>query len=92
MVSEHLVPMDDKVSFQGMIVLNSSNYSDWKIKMEDLLFVKDLYEPVMKKEIPTGVIESEWKILNRKVVATIRQFVDISILQHVANDTNAYET
>ena len=59
--------------------------------MEDLLIVKDLYEPISKSDIPTGVIESEWKILNRKVVATIRQCVDISILQHVASDTNAYE-
>ena len=75
----------------GMIVLNSHNYSDWKIKMEDLLIVKDLYEPIDKSDIPIGVIESEWKILNRKGVATIWQCVDISILQHVTSDTNAYE-
>ena len=78
-------------SFQGMIVLNSNNYSDWKIKMEDLLIVKDLYEPIDRKEIPTGVIESDWKILHRKAASTMRQFVDVSILQHVANDTNSYE-
>ena len=38
-----------------------------------------------------GVIVSQWKILNRKVVATIRQCVDMSVLQDVAHDTNAYE-
>ena len=59
--------------------------------MEYLLIVKDLYEPIDKKDIPTWVIDSEWKILNRKVVATIRQCVDICILQHVASDTNAYQ-
>ena len=32
--------------FLGMIVLNSHNYANWKIKMEDLLIVKDLYEPI----------------------------------------------
>ena len=40
--------------------------------MEELLIVKDLYEPIDKVEIPTGVLESEWKLLNRKAVATIR--------------------
>ena len=74
-----------------MMVLNSQNYADWKIKMEDLLIVRDLYEPIDNAEIPKGVIESEWKLLNRKAVATIRQYVDVSVLQHVANDTNAYE-
>ena len=37
----------------GMIVLNSHNYADWKIKMEDLLIVKDLYESIDRKDIPT---------------------------------------
>ena len=84
--------MEGNVSgFPGMIVLNSQNYSDWKIKMEDLLIVKYLYEPIEKEDIPRGVKESERITLNRKVVATIRQCVDISVLQHVASDTNAYE-
>ena len=77
--------------FPGMIVLNSQNYSDWKIKMEDFLIVKDLYEPIEKEDIPRGVIESKWKTLHRKAVVTIRQCVDISVVEHVASDTNALE-
>jgi hypothetical protein len=77
--------------FPGMMVLNSQNYANWKIKMEDLLIVKDLYEPIDKSEIPKGVLESDWKLLNRKAMATILQCVDVSVLQHVANDTNAHE-
>ena len=57
--------------FPGMIVLNSQNYADWKIKVEDLLIVKDLYEPVDRAKIPRGVLESGWKLLNRKVVAIL---------------------
>ena len=56
----------------GMMVLNAQNYADWKIKMEDLLIVRDLYEPIDRSEIPKGVLESEWRLLNRKAVATIR--------------------
>ena len=59
--------------------------------MEDLLIVKDLYEPIGKELIHTGVLESEWKLLNRKVMATIKQCVNVIVFQHVANDTNAYE-
>ena len=77
--------------FPGMMVLNSHNYAYWKIKMEDLLMVKDLYEPVEREQIPIGVLEFKWMLLNRKVVTTIKQCVDLSVLQHVANDTNAYE-
>ena len=57
-------------SFLGMIVLNPQNYADWKIMMEDLLIVKDLYEPIDREHIPTGVLEFEWKLLNRKVKTT----------------------
>ena len=49
------------------------------IKMEDRLIVKDLYEPVDKEQIPTGVLESKWKVMNRKVVATIRQCIDVNV-------------
>ena len=66
--------------FPRMIVLKSHNYAHWKIKMEDLLIVRDLNEPIDRKDIPMGVIEFEWKTLNRKVVATIRQCVDVSTL------------
>ena len=42
--------------FQGIMVLNSHNYAYWKIKMEDLLIVKDLHEPINKEQTTTGVI------------------------------------
>ena len=84
--------MEGSVSgFPGMIVLNSHNYSDWKIKMENLLIVRDLNELIDRKDIPTGVIKFEWKNLHRKAMATIRQCVDVRILQHVPNDTNAHD-
>ena len=53
-----------------MIVLNSHNYSERKIKMEDLLIVRDLHKPIDRKEILIGVLEPEWKIINRKVTGS----------------------
>ena len=48
--------------------------------MVDLLIVRDRYVPIDRAEIPKGVLETEWKLLNRKAVATIRQYVDVSVL------------
>ena len=55
------------------------------------MIVRDLYEPIENKEIPMRVIGFEWKTLHRKAMETIRQFADVSILQHVANDRNAHK-
>ena len=37
--------------FPRMMVVNSQNYVKWKIKMEDILIVKDLYKPIERAEI-----------------------------------------
>ena len=44
------------------------------------MIIRDLLEPIDMKEIPSEVIESEWKILNRKPMSTIKQCVDVSVL------------
>ena len=59
--------------------------------MEDILYCKDMYEPLQNGgEKPTGKSDAEWSILNRKAVAGIRQWVDESVFHHVAQETNAY--
>ncbi|VFQ89135.1 unnamed protein product [Cuscuta campestris] len=74
-----------------MVSLDSTNYSIWKIRIEDYLCSKDLLNPILYKESPTGVDEKAWTTLNRKAIASIRQYVSLSVLQHVANETNAFE-
>ncbi|KAL6187436.1 hypothetical protein ACLB2K_038835 [Fragaria x ananassa] len=69
-----------------MVKLTSSNYSIWKPRMEDILYCKDMYEPLQNGgEKPAGKSGMEWSILNRKVVAGIRQWVDESVFDHVAH-------
>ena len=51
--------MDDKSSMHGMIYLDSTNYAVWKTKMEDIFYVKDLYEPILNESMPTGQDESK---------------------------------
>ena len=83
--------MNNKVVMPSMVSLNATNYTTWKTRMEDILYVKDLYEPILRENIPSGVVAKEWEILNRKVVGTITQFVDLSVLQHIANEHNSFK-
>ena len=74
----------------SMVKLNSSNYSIWKPRIEDLLFVRDLYDPIEGDDRrPDGKTDEEWSKLNRKAMAVIRQLVEDSIFHHVSNETNA---
>ena len=43
----------------GMIKLNSMNYSIWKRMMEDLLYCKDLYKPIRLKEKPSDTLDDD---------------------------------
>nr|XP_040249189.1 uncharacterized protein LOC120966742 [Aegilops tauschii subsp. strangulata] len=83
--------LEESATTSGMIKLDSSNYSLWKPMMEDILYCKDLYEPIGKDKIPTGVTEEEWRVLHRKAIGMIRLYINQNIFHHVANDTNAYE-
>jgi hypothetical protein len=83
--------LKEGVTTSGMIKLDFSNYSLWKPMMEDIVYCKDLYEPIVKEKILTSVTEEEWRVLNRKAVGMIGLYINHNIFHHVANDTNAYE-
>ncbi|RVW71230.1 Retrovirus-related Pol polyprotein from transposon TNT 1-94 [Vitis vinifera] len=75
----------------GMIKLTSSNYSVWNTRMEDILYCKELFEPIERKDYkPVTTTEDEWKKLNRKTIGHIRQWVDQSVFHHVAKEVDTY--
>ena len=74
-----------------MIKLATSNYSIWKTKIEDILYCKELFEPIECRGYkPVTTTEDDWKKLNRKTIRQIRQWVDQSVFHHVANEVDAY--
>ena len=82
----------EESSGAAMIRLTSSNYSIWKPIMEDILYCKDLYAPIDgDKSKPKDMSEAEWKIMHRKTIALIRQWVDQSVFHHVSQETDATE-
>lgn len=69
--------------------------------MEDLLYCRDLHDPIETVTSSSGIIskpskpdkmeENEWIKLKRKTLGTIRQWVDISIFNHVSQETDPYD-
>ena len=75
----------------GIIKLTASNYSIWKTRMEDILYCKELFEPIECRGYKlVTTIEDEQKKLNRKTIGQIRQWVDQSVFHHVAKEVDAY--
>ncbi|KAA8519832.1 hypothetical protein F0562_014078 [Nyssa sinensis] len=73
-----------------MIKLNNMNWLIWKPKLEDILYCKDLYEPIERDTAkPKDMDDEKWKRLNRKTIGNIRQWLDDSVFSHVSNETDA---
>ncbi|CAJ2642124.1 unnamed protein product [Trifolium pratense] len=81
----------EKNSEPNMIKLNSSNYTLWKTLMEDWLYTKDLYDPIEGESARSkDTSDTDWKKMNRKADAIIRQWLDLSVYPHVEAETNAH--
>ena len=72
--------MDD-----GMIKLNSMNYSTWKRMMEDLVYCKNLYKLIRLKEKPSYTLDDGWDMEHRKVIAYMRMSMDPTLHEHIYN-------
>ena len=80
-----------EVNTNRMISLDGENYLMWKAKMEDLLYCKDLAAPIENHGTkPMKIDEEDWKVLDRKVVGFIRQWVEPSVFHHVSTETSAF--
>lgn len=52
----------------------TSNYSIWKLIMEDIIYSKDLHDPIKGDSTKSkDKSKEEWKMKNRKVIGYIIQ-------------------
>ena len=59
--------------------------------VEDLLNCKDLYDPIEGDNVkPDDMSDADWKKLKKKTSGVIRQWVDISLYNHVTKETNPH--
>ncbi|GFS38397.1 hypothetical protein Acr_00g0057270 [Actinidia rufa] len=76
----------------SMIVLSATNYAIWKPRMEDILFCKDLHDPLENKgEKPEAKKDEDWRKMNRKTIGLIRKCIGHEVFYHVAQETSAYD-
>ncbi|GFS34643.1 hypothetical protein Acr_00g0035090 [Actinidia rufa] len=76
----------------SMIVLSATNYAIWKPRIEDILFCKDLHDPLENKgEKPEAKKDEEWRKMNRKTIGLIRQCIGHEVFHHIAQETSAYD-
>ena len=60
--------------------------------MEDILFCKDLYDPLENKWYkPATIKDEEWKKMNRKTIGQIKQWIGHEVFHHVAQEISNYE-
>ena len=59
--------------------------------MVDLLNCKDLYDPIEGDNVKSSdILDVDWKKLKKKALGAIRQWVDISLYNHVAEETDPH--
>jgi hypothetical protein len=73
-----------------MIKLLASNYSIWKPMMEDVLYCKDLHDPIEGDSAkPSSMPDKEWAKMHRKTIGCIRQCIKVNVFYHVSQETKA---
>eukprot|EP00253_Pinus_taeda_P025261 PITA_25261 len=67
---------------------NSQNFSLWKMQMENYLYQKDLYLPLGRKtNMPMGMTNEEWNLLDRKALGTVRLCLAASVVLNISKET-----
>ena len=55
--------------YEHMIKISASNYLIWKPMMKDVLYCKDLHDPIKGDNAkPSEMSDKDWEKLNRKTI------------------------
>ena len=69
---------------------NGTNFELWKLKMEDMLEDRDLWEEVLHVVKPTTISQAVWDLKDRKAKGLIRLCLADSVLLNVLYEKTAY--
>eukprot|EP00253_Pinus_taeda_P003136 PITA_03136 len=66
---------------------NGQNYQLWKMQMEYYLYQRDLYLPLSgKTKKPMSMTDTEWDIIDRKAIGTIRLCLVALVAFNISNE------
>ena len=73
----------------GVEKFNGSNFELWKLKMEDMLIDRDLWEVASLAVRPTTMSQADWDLKDRKARGLIRLCLADSVLLNVLDENTA---
>ena len=80
----------ENMTINTMVKLSASNYSISRPMMKDVLYCKDLHDPIEGDSVKSSEMsDRDWEKLNRKNIECIRQCIDVSVFHYVSQETNA---
>ena len=69
---------------------NGTNFELWKLKMEDMLEDRDLWEATTSATRPKTITQADWEIKDRKAKGLIRLYLTDAVLLNVLDEKIAY--
>ena len=79
-------------NLMAMIMLSATNYALWKPKMKDIIFCKNLCDPLENKgDKPTAIKDKKQKKMNQKTIGLIKQCIGHEMFHHVVHETSVHE-
>ena len=76
--------MAEERSSPGITKFDGSDYTYWRMQMEDFLFNKKLHLPLGSK--PEGMKAEEWNLLDRQALWVIRLTLSKKVSHKVAKE------
>lgn len=72
---------------------DGSDFAYWKTQIEDYLYQKDLYRPLLGKEKgkKTGECNEDWDVLDRKALGVIRLSLSKSVTHNILKEKTTEE-
>ena len=73
----------------GVEKFNGNNFELWKLKMEDMLEDRDLWEVTSSATRPATIAQADWDIKDHKARGLIRLCLAYSVLLNVLDENTA---
>ena len=69
---------------------NGTNFELWKLKMEDMLEDRDLWEVTTSAARPVTIAQVDWDVKDHKAKSIIRLYLTDAVLLNVLDEKTAY--
>ena len=85
--------MSSEESSQRIAKFDGSDFAFWKTQIEDYLYQKDLYRPLLGKEKGMKKTEdtADWEILDRKALGVVRLSLSKSVTHNIMKEKTTFD-